>query len=1287
MVTFSFISTLSTQSGNIPPKISFLGPDPSVQEGQIVTKDMIITDADALPGPLVITADVGLVGLVSGNLYRWTYKGDFAHDGITNVIAVSDGQDQVTDSFLLTVLNVNDPPVIAASGASIVVEEGNNLTITGTWSDPDVGDTVTLSVDIGFIIKTGGGTWSWSITDPAVAFNPNDVTIALNNVTVTVTADDGILQDSAQFTLFVNVVANQAPSVSAAQASVNQTAGITAINNGFWDDVDGDTVTLTADVGVVVKNGDGSWDWSLVSPVVGDTGLVTITADDATETTDAVFQLTITAASVVDMFIDNLHVNTSDANAGDDANFPKETIHAAIDGAPDGASDSVRTIIQVEGGSGQQYSAFVIAPLNAGQVIIDNRQNITLQGANAPKLDGLITPVGKKSNPASAIFTATLGLLEVKNSKNINVEGFDILNSQQCGITVRNTGEGLECENVQLIGNRITKSRAHGILFTTNQHHAAETQGIRGQNFKVLWNELVDNCTAVNEPTDLPGGINTNNSVGTAAGESCTSKRMNDCEFAYNLVREHNKEGLDFNNMTGGSIHHNEIRDRHTSEINNVPGPGQTAYGVGTGSGIYIDGAAEGVINVDIFSNVVSGDSIGIAIGSESGGDNDNIRVFSNICFNNNTVQIAFTGSSGAGPTPGTSTDVKVWFNTMEADSPVHNLLKINQRISDLSGLEIIGNILSRPVANKSSLQMITSQDGNNPAGFAGVLYRDNLFWSGGLVINGQYDGVDPIFGDPIYESFTAVGLQWPDAAPPTNMVGQPPRLSVPYLINSSSPAIGVVNTTPAVLDIVGLTRPTSNSDAGAFEQITVPSGITTDPLRQLASHPSPALSDWLTPVNAVWVDTASTWVSSVTTGYDGGVLAGPQQTAIRTDVTVGVLNSGSYTARIRAHIPDVDTSLRMRLIRNTTEEVADFSWTGPHTTGDFASPAEFNSESFPVTMLIGDKLELELFTESYDSGAGQLRTVLTDAQKVLVVSMDLERDPIAAADPGTGTLFYWEADPDAGVFTGPTKAVYDVDYDALPVDGPTGRKVGDQSTGPAVGVGFFTFPINFEIPTMSADGKLECFNKTDAHDGHCMLRARMSNDPTFVESSSYLRGGGGQEYEIEIKVDIQGRVDPIAEGRTVSNFGILWQGHSGNYPPGWSGNPQITIQLDGGTNEWILWVRGETAVSPELEALKNYHSTIRYVISDWWSGVQTFRIQYKPAYTGNQTYVKLWHNGGDPVIDEVGMPIGLNWSGLGGQGNQSMQHTFGEYGFRGLDVPNSRPDIDILKFQIRTLS
>lgn len=78
----------------------------------------------------------------------------------------------------------NSPPSVAPTGTSITVDEGQTAVNTGTYSDPNAGDNITITASIGSVTKTGtnNGSWTWN-------YSTTDGTA--QSGTVTITADDG----------------------------------------------------------------------------------------------------------------------------------------------------------------------------------------------------------------------------------------------------------------------------------------------------------------------------------------------------------------------------------------------------------------------------------------------------------------------------------------------------------------------------------------------------------------------------------------------------------------------------------------------------------------------------------------------------------------------------------------------------------------------------------------------------------------------------------------------------------------------------------------------------------------------------------------------------------------------------------------------------------------------------------------------------------------------------------------------------------------------------------------
>ncbi|TWU03197.1 Ig-like domain-containing protein [Neorhodopirellula pilleata] len=240
----------------------------TADEGNPLTNSGTYGDVDA-GATVTLTADVGTV--VDNNDGTWAWSVTTTDDvvGQTVTVTATDEHSAATEfQFSITVNNV--APLVAATSASITVDEGQTANNTGTYSDV-VADTVALTASVGNIVDNNDGTWSWSLS---TTDGPDDT----QTVTITATDDDGGITTTT-FDLIVN---NAVPIVAADTASVTVDEGQTANNTGTYFDVSTDTVALTASVGNIVDNNDGTWSWSLISTDgPDDTQTVTITATDS----------------------------------------------------------------------------------------------------------------------------------------------------------------------------------------------------------------------------------------------------------------------------------------------------------------------------------------------------------------------------------------------------------------------------------------------------------------------------------------------------------------------------------------------------------------------------------------------------------------------------------------------------------------------------------------------------------------------------------------------------------------------------------------------------------------------------------------------------------------------------------------------------------------------------------------------------------------------------------------------------------------------------------------------
>ena len=133
-----------------------------------------------------------------------------------------------TQTLHVTVINADEPPVIASDNASVTVNEGSPAANTGTFSDLEGNATVTLSASAGTVTPDNdAGTWSWAYTP---ADGPAD------SQTVTITADDGF--NTPVTTTFSLTVNNVAPSYDLGlpdPAFLTPGSGVFARTVGFAD--------------------------------------------------------------------------------------------------------------------------------------------------------------------------------------------------------------------------------------------------------------------------------------------------------------------------------------------------------------------------------------------------------------------------------------------------------------------------------------------------------------------------------------------------------------------------------------------------------------------------------------------------------------------------------------------------------------------------------------------------------------------------------------------------------------------------------------------------------------------------------------------------------------------------------------------------------------------------------------------------------------------------------------------------------------------------------------------
>ncbi|MDD7994187.1 putative Ig domain-containing protein, partial [Kosakonia radicincitans] len=292
-------STVSPQSATKDTVFSFAVPAGTfvdVDSGDTLTLSATLSDGSALPAWL------------SFNPSTRTFSGTPGYSDVGNLtirITATDGSNaSVSTTFGLTVNNSNLPPVVSIpmDEQSIAQNGSFNFTVpAGTFTDPDIGDTLTLSATL----ADGSALPAWLSFEPATrTFSGTPGNGDVGNLTIRVTATDGSNASvSTTFGLVVTNV-NDAPVIGAtiAPQSIAQDGSLSfTVPAGTFVDPDGDPLTLSA----TLANGNPLPAWLHFDPATGsfsgtpgnaDVGNlnIRITASDGSASVSTSFSLMVT---------------------------------------------------------------------------------------------------------------------------------------------------------------------------------------------------------------------------------------------------------------------------------------------------------------------------------------------------------------------------------------------------------------------------------------------------------------------------------------------------------------------------------------------------------------------------------------------------------------------------------------------------------------------------------------------------------------------------------------------------------------------------------------------------------------------------------------------------------------------------------------------------------------------------------------------------------------------------------------------------------------------------------
>ncbi len=187
-------------------------------------------------------------------------------------------------------VGINNPPVVTGGLVGPNPDEGSSFTSQlASFTDPDAGDNHTATIDWGDGSPLDTATTVDQTLHTVTGTHTYDDSGAYSAI---VCVDDGNVETCDTLTITVN---NVAPTVGVDNPAATVNEGQTANNSGSYADPGDDTITLSADVGTVTDNNDGTYGWSFnTTDGPAESGTVTITAMDSDgDSNTTTFSLTV----------------------------------------------------------------------------------------------------------------------------------------------------------------------------------------------------------------------------------------------------------------------------------------------------------------------------------------------------------------------------------------------------------------------------------------------------------------------------------------------------------------------------------------------------------------------------------------------------------------------------------------------------------------------------------------------------------------------------------------------------------------------------------------------------------------------------------------------------------------------------------------------------------------------------------------------------------------------------------------------------------------------------------
>ena len=209
------------QPQNTPPTVSDI-PNQTIEEDsstgpiafqvgdlQTATGDLVVT-ATSSDTTIVPNASIVLSGSGVDRTLTITPPPSVSGATVTITLTVSDGEFEVSDTFELTINEINDPPTITEIDDQVINEDSKTGALEFTIGDLETAPDdliVTATSSDQVLIPEANITFAGSGTDRTVTIQP---TANLHGTaTITVTVSDGILSTSTSLEITVNPINNE----------------------------------------------------------------------------------------------------------------------------------------------------------------------------------------------------------------------------------------------------------------------------------------------------------------------------------------------------------------------------------------------------------------------------------------------------------------------------------------------------------------------------------------------------------------------------------------------------------------------------------------------------------------------------------------------------------------------------------------------------------------------------------------------------------------------------------------------------------------------------------------------------------------------------------------------------------------------------------------------------------------------------------------------------------------------------------------------------------------------